>query len=146
MESLPDAAAARLFLLGACFLQRGSERFDLPDTLPGYLLTYLGARADWVAREHLAVLFWPDAAEIEAQRNLRVNLNRLRGLLAGWGVEALLAAERRRVRLQLSTDLELLREALGRANWPAAAALYRGPFCTHAVVSRPCRGGRMGAR
>ena len=59
---------------------------DLPATLPGWLLAYLAVQGDWVSRDRLLALFWPDAASTEAQHNLRMNLLRLRQLLAEWGV------------------------------------------------------------
>ncbi len=94
---------------------------ELPDALPGYLLACLGARGDWVLREELAALLWPDAGEEEAQRNLRVNLNRLRGLLRDWGLDHALQAERRRLRLALATDVAALRGAIAQGDWLQAA-------------------------
>ena len=93
---------------------------DLPDALPGYLLAVLGARGDWVLREELAALFWPEASAQEAQRNLRVNLNRLRAPLKAWGIEAALVAERRRLRLALPTDVDVLRRACAAGDWREA--------------------------
>ena len=118
----------RLHLLGSPQLVRGGDRHSLPDSLPGYLVAYLALRADWVAREQLATLFWPDAAAEEAQHNLRVNLNRLRPQLRSWGIEDALLAERRRLRLQLSTDVALLQRAATDGSWVAAARAARGPF------------------
>jgi DNA-binding SARP family transcriptional activator len=100
------------------------ERRDVPDNLPGYLVTYLAYRGEWVSREALAGLFWPERAEDEAQHNLRANLHRVRSLLAGWGQGEALQADRRRVRIELPTDVAAYRAALGRADWPAAVALH----------------------
>jgi predicted ATPase/DNA-binding SARP family transcriptional activator/Tfp pilus assembly protein PilF len=118
----------RLHLLGSPQLVCGAHRHSLPDSLPGYLVAYLALRADWVAREQLATLFWPDAAADEAQHNLRVNLNRLRPQLRAWGIEDTLVAERRRLRLLLSTDVALLQRAASDGSWVAAARAARGPF------------------
>ena len=76
-----------LNLLGSPRLHTDHGSVDLPDALPGYLLAYLAARGHWVLREELAALLWPQATPAEAQRNVRVNLNRLRSLLRTWGVE-----------------------------------------------------------
>lgn len=123
----PDAGA-RLLLLGAPQLVRGEGVYALPDSLPGYLVAFLAHRGDWVPREHLATLLWPDATEEEAQHNLRVNLNRLRPHLRTWGIEAALLAERRRLRLLLPADTGDQRAALAAGNWFRAADLPRGQF------------------
>jgi len=119
----------QLNLLGAShWLNASRERRDVPDNLPGYLIAYLAYRSDWVSREALAGLFWPERAEDEAQHNLRANLHRARSLLAGWGAGECLQADRRRVRIDLPTDVAALRAALGRADWPAAVALHAEPL------------------
>jgi predicted ATPase/DNA-binding SARP family transcriptional activator len=101
---------------------------DLPDTATGYLLAVLGTRSDWVAREELAALFWPEAAPEDAQRNLRVNLNRLRDRLHEWGVADALASERRRLRWLPGSDVVRARAARAAGDWPATAALCSGAF------------------
>jgi len=113
---------AHLTLLGPPRLLTGRGPVDVPDSLPGYLLAYLGARSDWVLRDELAALLWPAAAADEAQHNLRVNLNRLRTLLRGWGLEPALGAERRRLRLQLATDLQTLQQACACGDGPQLVA------------------------
>ena len=117
-----------LRLLGAAHFGRGPLRHDVPDTVPGYLLAVLALRGDWVTRDELSVLFWPDAPTAEAQHNLRVNLYRLRSLLTAWQIDGLLETERRRLRLGLGTDIAQLRDELGRADWLAAASRPRGDF------------------
>lgn len=119
---------ATLYLLGPPrVLTDTGAAHELPDALPGYLLAYLGARGDWVARDELAALLWPDAGPEQAQRNLRVNLNRLRGLLKRWGFDEQLVAERRRLRLALAVEAEPTRsdgrflEGLSFRAFPAAA-------------------------
>jgi predicted ATPase/DNA-binding SARP family transcriptional activator len=117
-----------LTLLGSPHLQRGDARIDLPDALPGYLVAYLATRGDWVLREEMAVLIWPEATETEAQNNLRVNLTRLRPHLARWGLETQFVAERRRLRLDLDSDVRALRAAHARGAWVETADAARGPF------------------
>lgn len=128
MSDPPIAADGRLGLFGASAWYSGAQRRDVPDSLPGYLLVYLAYRNDWVAREALAGLFWPERAEEEAQHNLRANLHRVRGLLGSWDAAASLQAERRRVRLALPSDVGAFREALGAAEWARAAALHAEPL------------------
>ncbi len=121
----------QLNLLGAPHWSGAArERRDVPDNLPGYLVAYLAYRGDWVSREALAGLFWPERAEDEAQHNLRANLHRVRSLLAGWGPSESLQADRRRVRIDVPTDVAAYRAALGRADWPAAVALHAEPLLT----------------
>lgn len=124
----PLNAAPTLTLLGSPHLQHGDARIDLPDALPGYLVAYLATRGDWVLREEIAVLLWPEATESEAQNNLRVNLSRLRPHLARWGVEPLFVAERRRLRLDIDSDVRAVRDAHARGAWVAAADAAGGPF------------------
>lgn len=92
----------------------------VPATLPGCLLVYLAAQAEgqgaWLDREHLSTLFWPERPAAEGLHNLRVNLHRMRGVLAGWGQADALAAERTRVRLVLPNDLARLPAALAAAD------------------------------
>lgn len=119
--------AACLTLLGLPRVHTPRGTIALPDALPGYLIACLGERADWVLREELCALLWPDATVEEAQRNLRVNLNRLRAQLRQWELEDRLEAERRRVRLTLDTDVAALRDACARHDW-AAAVEHDGRF------------------
>lgn len=94
----------------------GTSVHALPDTLPGWTIAYLALAADWVPRERLCALLWPQAAAAEAHHSLRMNLHRIRGILASWGAPEALAAERRRVRLLLATDVaQFLRDTNGGA-------------------------------
>lgn len=102
-----------LHLLGASPAWRdGKVAHALPNTLPGWTIAFLALHGDWVSRERLLTLLWPDAAIAEAQHNLRVDLHRARAILADWGRDAALEAERRRVRLMLPTDIAALRRTL----------------------------------
>lgn len=107
----------------------GDPPRPLPATVPGALLAYLAAQAGgqgaWVERERVVALFWPDRPAAEGQRNLRVNLHRLRELLAGWGCEAALHAERTRLQLVLPSDLVGLAAAVRDGG--AAALLAAAP-------------------
>jgi DNA-binding SARP family transcriptional activator/tetratricopeptide (TPR) repeat protein len=119
----------QLQLFGAPGLASGGALLhDLPDSLPGFVTAYLAWRADWLNRESLAGLLWPDRTDADAQRNLRVNLHRVRGLLQVMGLDQAFEADRRRVRLCVSTDVAAFRGALGRADWQQATALQRAPF------------------
>jgi len=101
---------------------------DLPATLPGWLVAFLAVQSDWVNRDRLLALFWPDAASVEAHHNLRMNLLRVRQLLLAWGLDGQLQSERRRVRLVLATDVRELRQALAARDAERALVLYERPF------------------
>lgn len=117
-----------LYLLDTPHWHTAQRSAALPQTLPGWTVAFLAAHGGWVTREHLYALLWPDAATSEAQHNLRVNLYRVRALPGGWGAQAAFVAERKRVRLQLPTDLALLRQALAAKDAAAALAGYRQPL------------------
>lgn len=119
---------ARLVLLDEPCLIHGRERRLLPPTLPGWLLARLAVSGTWVARESLAVSFWPDAATEEAQHKLRVHLHRLRAWLDDAGLRDRMIAERMRVRLDLPSDVGDFRAALGRGDRDAAVTLHRRPL------------------
>ncbi|MFO1316645.1 MAG: tetratricopeptide repeat protein [Burkholderiales bacterium] len=106
----------------------GDARHDLPATLPGGIIVFLALHADWASRDRLQTLLWPDASAAEAQHSLRVNLHRVRQLLAQWGCETALHAERRRVRLDLPCDVADLRAALAAGDAERAFTLYRRPL------------------
>ncbi|HSC63794.1 MAG TPA: tetratricopeptide repeat protein [Caldimonas sp.] len=117
-----------LHLLDTPHWRRGDSRRDLPNTLPGWTIAFLSVQPDWIARERLCTLIWPDASEAEARHSLRVNLYRVRGVLSDWGVGDALETERTRVRLSLPTDVADFRAASAAAGTDARLALYRGPF------------------
>jgi tetratricopeptide (TPR) repeat protein len=95
-----------LRLLGSpAWLVAGQAPVALPATLPAALLVVLGSRAQWLSRESLALIFWPDAAPADALHHLRVNLHRSRQLLESWGQGDALQSERTRLRLVLPTDV-----------------------------------------
>lgn len=103
---------AMLYLLHSpAWAPPGQTPRPLPITVPAALLVVLATRATWMAREQLALIFWPDAAPSDALHHLRINLHRARSLLEGWGLGEALVAERSRVQLRLPTDLAELRAA-----------------------------------
>jgi len=108
-----------LHLLGSAPAWRSNQAEQaLSNTLPGWTIAFLALQADWVARERLTALLWPDAAPAEALHNLRVDLHRARLMLAEWGQSDALEAERRRVRLVLPTDVAALRRATSDPSGP----------------------------
>lgn len=119
-----------LQLFGAVRWVAPPRSIELPDNLSGHLLAYLAYRGDWVSRDALAALLWPQRSDTEARHNLRANLHRVRSLLAAWpgAHAAAFDTERQRVRLLLPTDVAAFRSALGRAEWHRAVELRSAPL------------------
>ncbi len=86
-------------------------------TKPLLLLAYLALEGP-KARRYLAELFWPEAEE--PLNNLNVALNQLRplGLVQGEGV----------LRVEVETDVQVLRRLLRQGLLEEARGLYRGAF------------------
>lgn len=109
-----------LYMLG---LPRwGSLR--LPPTKPVCLLIFLSFRGDWLDREELAALFYPEDVEIDARKRLRVLLNRAKALPWAAGLEV----ENTRLRWSTPTDVQAFRNAIGRGEWAEAIRLHQAPF------------------
>ena len=120
--SPPTASPARLRLLGEVALERPGEpawRF-LPERR-FRLLAYLGWRGDWVSRDQLAALFWPERAQEAARSNLRKLLLEARGLEL-----ADLQTDRAAVRWAVATDVAALRAAQAAGDHETAVSLYGG--------------------
>lgn len=125
-----------LHLLDVPHLRDGTRRVDLPSSVPGFLIGYLAANANWVAREALSALLWPEHGEAEAQRALRVSLHRMKSWLESHGLAANLQAERRRVRLSVDCDVVRFRAAIGRGDWAQALQLHRAPLMSGLVLAQ----------
>ena len=113
--------AARLRLLGAPELESRPPLRFLPERR-FRLLAFLALRGDWVGRDELATLFWPDRPQDAARSNLRKLLLEVRTL----GLERF-ESERDRIRWRIATDVADYQAALRRGDAEAALALYRGP-------------------
>lgn len=85
-------------------------------------VAYLAVRSDWVARDEVVFLFWPDRIDAIGRRNLRKLLHRARGLIPGIEVEA------DRIRWVVPSDLATWRDALRAEDASGALALVRGPL------------------
>lgn len=62
---------ARVQLLGAARVRVGLQAINFLDDKRFALLAHLACKNDWVAREQLAFLFWPDTDSSAARKNLR---------------------------------------------------------------------------
>ena len=116
------ASACRLLGVPS-LVTEGVERL-LPASKPACLLHYLAVRADWVTRDELTLLFWPDSDESSARHALRQLVYRARSL--DWA--AALEVQDGRLRWLVETDVGRMRDALAAGDWTAAAHTYGGTF------------------
>lgn len=104
------------------------SRYAIPETAPAYLGLFLAAQPQWRSRESVAAHLWPELPDERAQHNLRVALNRLGALMERWQARGALHAERRRIRLDVASDLAAFRDACEARDWRTAAELPSGEF------------------
>jgi tetratricopeptide (TPR) repeat protein len=95
----------------------------LPVTVPAAVIIVLATHGEWMDRETLGALLWPELQPVEARHHLRVSLHRARAMLGGWGQAEQMQAETHRVRLQLPSDVQHLRDALAQPGPGAASSL-----------------------
>ena len=119
-----------LHLLGGAHLGEREDGRPLPADRRGCLLAYLACDGGWVDRDRLALLFWPDADERAAKRNLRQLLLRVRRLDLAEGLEAAPSA----VRWSVDCDVVAFRRALAAGERERAVRLYTGALLEGFVV------------
>lgn len=90
----------------------------------------LALAGDWLRRDALALLFWPDHAPGAARRNLRKVLHRL-------GPDAPLAQRDGALRCTAACDVPAFDAALAAGDLAAAAALWRGPLAPGLEAGAP---------
>jgi len=112
-------------LMGTPRAHLSSGVFPFSDDKRYQLLAYLAYKGDWVSREQLAYLFWPDVETRTARKDLRHLLQRVRGL--EW-LEHRLEAEAERLRWSVQTDVQDFLKAIREASWEQALRLYGGVF------------------
>lgn len=88
------------------------------------LLCYLAWAGDWVSRERLADLFWPDASTDHSLSNLRQLLMRVGALELNFSLER----NKYSLRFAGTTDLQEIEAAARRGDPKTALALVRGSF------------------
>jgi DNA-binding SARP family transcriptional activator len=114
----------RARLLGQLTLEDGSNRHVPSVDKRVGLLAYLAWADDWVARDRLSFLFWPDVPPGRARSNLRGLLARARRLPFATDLEV----EDAQIRWLVASDVRVFREALARRDWDALVEAYGGPF------------------
>lgn len=122
---MSDAGAApQLLLLGPVLLQHGGGPLLLPAERRSQLLVVLALRPrQWVERERVAALLWPEHQPALARRNLRKVIFLAREL----PVADRLEVSEQALRWAAATDFECLQIALHEQRLADAVALMRGP-------------------
>ncbi|MCA9839557.1 MAG: tetratricopeptide repeat protein [Trueperaceae bacterium] len=87
-------------------------------------LAYLAYKEDWVSRDELAYLFWPEIRNKDARHNLRQLLKRVRNL--DWLKD--LEVENQQIFWNVKTDLAQLKRAMKETRLELLFELYRGPL------------------
>ena len=96
----------------------------LPVSKPVCLLHHLATRADWVTRDELTLLFWPDSDEPSARHALRQLVYRTRALAWAHALEV----HDGRLRWLVDTDVQRVRDALAAGDWLSVVRAYGGTF------------------
>ena len=109
-------------LLGEPAFSVGGAVFEPPPGKASALLYYLVYKGEWVSRDELVYLFWPDSDEGAARKNLRQLLTTIRRLPYTQGLEV----ENTRLRWRVPTDLQQFRQALEEKDWAHAAEMFGG--------------------
>ena len=112
--------AVRLF--GRPVLELDGRRRYFTATQVDQLLAHLAFHGDWVTRDDLIFLFWPDRVDRVGRRNLRKLLHRARQESGG------IEAEGDLVRWLVSTDVQTWREAMHEQDLQLALALCTRPL------------------
>ena len=109
-------------VLGTAAVTVGPESLRFGDDERYQLLAHLACKSDWVSREQVASLFWPNITALNARKNLRHLIQRTRAL--GWleGFDA----ELEHLRWRVQTDLAEFRTAVDAGRWDEALRLYGG--------------------
>lgn len=95
-----------------------------PVTRPLLLLSYLAFQEDWVSRDEILAVFWPDMRETKARQSLRALLYSCKKEVYADALEV----EPGRVRWAVNTDVHAFQEAVSNGDWQGAVNLYEGTF------------------
>lgn len=119
-------------LLGRPGIRDGTRASEPPAGKTTALLYHLAYRRDWVTREELLGLLYPETDEPRARQNLRALVAKVRRSRWAGGV----AIEAGRLRWDVPTDVEAFETALEERRLSAAVELYRGPLLAGFVLAR----------
>ena len=130
----------QLHLLGTPKSLVDGELQSLTNNRTLLLTAYLSYQEDWVGRDELVLLLWPDDPEKKARHNLSQQIYNVKkqAWLSDSGIE--LEAESDRYRLLVSTDVKTFREAHGAGDWARAYTTYTqssGPLLNISLKNIP---------
>ena len=117
--------AIRIRLFGTPALRWSAGNEPLLPRAHEPLAVVLAARGDWVTRDQLIGLLWPELDDEAARRNLRKVLFRARRQPWFEGLETRVNA----LRWCVDSDLRDFETAVAQADWERAVAAYSGAFC-----------------
>lgn len=113
-----------LRLLGVPHVTNAGVERLLPTNRAACLLAFMATRADWVRRDELMLLFWPDSDDAAARHALRQLLYRARSYPWSGGIEQ----RDDRLRWLVDSDVRRFLDLDASGDWAGAAAAYGGPF------------------
>ncbi len=119
-------------LLGAAKAHLDSENIPFLADKRYLLLAYLAYKGDWVSREQLAYLFWPETSTQAARKNFRHLLQRTRALDF-----AEIESDGQQVRWLANTDLEQFHNNLAEGNAAEAIKHYQGELLEGIIPDLP---------
>lgn len=122
---------ASLRLLGVPHIDDEGGAHRLPVSKATCLLVFLAVRAEWVRRDEVMLMLWPDGGEARARHALRQLLYRARAFAWAQRLETADGA----LRWQVVDDVRRFRERHAAGDWSAAVAAYGGSFLTGFAVS-----------
>lgn len=126
-----DGVDPEVRLLGRVRVREGASWRHLPSHKTVALLCYLALRRGWVERIEVATLFWPDADQGRALRNLRTLLARAKREVPHTG----LRIENTRVVWDVACDVHAFDDAMREGRWRDALAAYEGPLMAGASIA-----------
>ncbi len=111
-----------LRLLGIPQVYLEGEWQGLPGNQSFLLAAYLAYQEDWVRRDDIVALFWPDESEGKARHNLSQLLYKLKK--SDWFIG--LESGQSGLRYVINSDVRAFREAVGKGDWAQACERYCG--------------------
>lgn len=123
-RAMATNGALAVQLLGSAKARLGAHHLPFIPDKRYQLLAYLAHQGDWVSRDKLAFLFWPDTESANAKQNLRGLLKRVHAL--AWVTD--LETDNHQLRWQVETDVAAFRKAAEEQRLDEAISLYTGPL------------------
>ncbi len=115
---------AQLELLGGPRLLLDGIKQDLSINRSLLLASYLAFQADWVSRDEILTVFWPQATEVKARQSLRALIYQCKKMPYAFAF----AFEDQQMRWLGQTDISAFQEAISKGQWQKAVELYSGAF------------------